>query len=205
MSKATKRKHVTREVLDEFVTPEEKQIIVKITGSRGNNLHEAETPSGDHFLISMPSKFRKNVWIKRGDFVIVDPIEEGTKVRAEIAHILYPQQVKYLKKEGLWPEKFLEKAFDENGHPEPVVYGNTMKERHRSKCNQKLSSDSESETDDDLFVNPNHIQSLVIHSDSSDDDEISGDDSSVDEDSDVDCLSNEDVPIKTIIDNNNTN
>jgi probable RNA-binding protein EIF1AD len=37
-----------------------------------------------------------------GDFVIVDPIEEGTKVRAEIAHILYPQQVKYLKKEGLW-------------------------------------------------------------------------------------------------------
>jgi hypothetical protein len=30
MSKATKRKHVTREVLDEFVTPEEKQIIVKV-------------------------------------------------------------------------------------------------------------------------------------------------------------------------------
>jgi hypothetical protein len=105
------------------------------------------------------------------------------------------------------PEKFLEKAFNENGHPESVAYGNTMKERHhRSKCNQKLSSsDSESETDDGLFVNPNHIQSLVIHSDSSDDDEISGDDSSVDEDSDGDCLSNEDVPIKTIIDNNNTN
>jgi probable RNA-binding protein EIF1AD len=37
-----------------------------------------------------------------GDFVIVDPIEEGNKVCAEIAHILYPQQVKYLKKEGLW-------------------------------------------------------------------------------------------------------
>jgi hypothetical protein len=32
MSKATKRKHVTREVLDEFVTPEEKQIIVKVKG-----------------------------------------------------------------------------------------------------------------------------------------------------------------------------
>lgn len=30
MSKATKRKHVTREVLDEFVVPVEKQIIVKV-------------------------------------------------------------------------------------------------------------------------------------------------------------------------------
>lgn len=30
MSKATKRKHVTREVLDEFVKPDPKQIIVKV-------------------------------------------------------------------------------------------------------------------------------------------------------------------------------
>jgi probable RNA-binding protein EIF1AD len=41
-------------------------------------------------------------WCVLGDFVIVDPIEEGNKVCGEIAHILYPQQVKYLKKEGLW-------------------------------------------------------------------------------------------------------
>ena len=30
MSKATKRKHVTREVLDDFVTPKDDQIIVKV-------------------------------------------------------------------------------------------------------------------------------------------------------------------------------
>jgi probable RNA-binding protein EIF1AD len=30
MSKATKRKHVTREVLDEYVLPVEKQQIVKV-------------------------------------------------------------------------------------------------------------------------------------------------------------------------------
>ena len=30
MSKATKRKYVTREVLDDYVTPENKQIIVKV-------------------------------------------------------------------------------------------------------------------------------------------------------------------------------
>ena len=37
-----------------------------------------------------------------GNFVIVDPIEEGNKVCAEIVHILYGKQIKYLKSEGLW-------------------------------------------------------------------------------------------------------
>ena len=37
-----------------------------------------------------------------GDYVIVEPIEEGNKVAAEIIHILYSKQVKYLKKENLW-------------------------------------------------------------------------------------------------------
>lgn len=32
----------------------------------GNNLHEVETAEGQRFLVSMPSKYRKNIWIKRG-------------------------------------------------------------------------------------------------------------------------------------------
>ncbi|EDO40253.1 predicted protein [Nematostella vectensis] len=102
MSKATKRKHVTKEVMDEYVVPEGNQQIVKITAGRGNNLHEVQTTEEKNYLVSMPSKFRKNVWIKRGDFVIVEPIEEGNKVCAEIVHILYPKQIKYLKQENIW-------------------------------------------------------------------------------------------------------
>jgi hypothetical protein len=37
----------------------------------------------------MPNKFRKNVWVKRGNYCIVEPIEEGDKVKAEIVRILY--------------------------------------------------------------------------------------------------------------------
>lgn len=37
-----------------------------------------------------------------GDFVIVDPISEGSKVKAEISVILYPEQIKYIKEEGKW-------------------------------------------------------------------------------------------------------
>jgi hypothetical protein len=46
----------------------------------------------------MPTKFRKNVWIKRGDFVMVQPIEEGDKVKAEISHILVDKHhIKHIK------------------------------------------------------------------------------------------------------------
>ncbi|KAK6182866.1 hypothetical protein SNE40_010454 [Patella caerulea] len=108
MSKATKKKHVTKEVLDDFVLPEEEEFIVKVTAGRGNNLHEVQNSTGEKFLVSMPTKFRKNVWIKRGDFIIVNPIEEGDRVKAEIVTILYKDQIKYIKQEGKWPEQFNE-------------------------------------------------------------------------------------------------
>jgi probable RNA-binding protein EIF1AD len=108
MSQATKKKHVAREVLEDYPEPSESQSIVRISGPRGNNLHEAENASGELFLCSMPTKFRKNVWIKRGDFVIVESIEEGEKVKAEIIHILFPEQIRHLQKSGKWPTEFLE-------------------------------------------------------------------------------------------------
>lgn len=108
MSEATKKKHVTREVLEDYPEPENDQYIVRIFGPRGNNLHEVERDDGSRFLCSMPTKFRKSVWIKRGGFVIVEPIEEGEKVKAEIAHILFPEQIRHLQKRGLWPKAFIE-------------------------------------------------------------------------------------------------
>lgn len=37
-----------------------------------------------------------------GDFLIVDPIEEGEKVKAEISFVLCKDHVRSLQKEGLW-------------------------------------------------------------------------------------------------------
>lgn len=34
--------------------------------------------------------------------MIVDPIEEGEKVKAEISFILYKHHIQYLQKEKLW-------------------------------------------------------------------------------------------------------
>ncbi|PNF17145.1 hypothetical protein B7P43_G09064, partial [Cryptotermes secundus] len=84
MSRTTKSKHVMKEVLlDDLELPADNQEVVRVLASRGNNLHMVEDAAGSQFLVSVPTKFRRNVWIKRGDFVLVEPLAEGDKVRAE--------------------------------------------------------------------------------------------------------------------------
>ncbi|KAK9875773.1 hypothetical protein WA026_009566 [Henosepilachna vigintioctopunctata] len=129
MSRATKRKHVMREVLeDDFSPPKENQQIVRIVASRGNNLHQVEAPDSSTFLVSMPTKFRRNIWVKRGDFVIIEPIVEGDKVKGEIVKILSAEHIKWFKKDNIWPQAFTKEEkketeeFEENPNRPPVCY-----------------------------------------------------------------------------------
>ncbi|XP_072101821.1 probable RNA-binding protein EIF1AD isoform X2 [Mobula birostris] len=150
MSQATKRKHVVKEVLGDYPPPSEKQQIVRVVGTPGNNLHEVETARGERFLASMPTKFRKNIWIKRGDFLIVDPIEEGEKVKAEIASILYKEHIKELQQQGAWPASFAEPASHESTQRELSTRGSEEETEGKSE-----DDDDDSEDDGDLFVNTN--------------------------------------------------
>jgi probable RNA-binding protein EIF1AD len=128
MSASTKKKHVFQETINNYTLPSEQQTIVKVNdqciyecfffifsfysyvrnqiikvkGPRGNNLHDVETALGELFIVTMPVKFRKSVWTKRGDYVIIEPIEEGNKVKAEIIHILTKEHIKYIKSQGVW-------------------------------------------------------------------------------------------------------
>ncbi|CAH1184939.1 unnamed protein product [Phyllotreta striolata] len=145
MSRANKRKHVQLENLqDDFSAPTENQKIVRVLNSRGNNLHEVETPEKLVFLVSMPMKFRKNIWVKRGDYVIIEPIEEGDKVKGEMVRILTNEHIKCFKKDNVWPKGFDTKKPDE----------------------------SDDDDDDDLFVNTNRpvIESDDTSSNDSDSD-----------------------------------
>ena len=161
MSQSTKRKHVTKEVLDEFRLPKTNEKIVQILAGRGNNLHEVYDPSYQNaealdagvvpndkrYLVSMPTKFRKNVWIKRGDFVVIEPIAEGDKVKAEIVQILYKEQIKYIKEQGSWPSDFSEDS----------KIDVTKKLVEQKKDISEATSNSETNSDDesDLFQNTN--------------------------------------------------
>ncbi|XP_059378372.1 probable RNA-binding protein EIF1AD [Carassius carassius] len=170
MSKATKRKHVVKEVLEDCVAPTEDQHIMRVLGSNGNNLHEAVTGSGERFLVSMPPKYRKNIWIKRGDFVIVDPIKEGGKVKGEISFILYRDHIQYLRKIGVWPEGFQEDGASSERN------GEKLKERSERKTEEEEEGDSDSENDDsDLFVNTNRATVLYSESEEETDEDEEGD------------------------------
>lgn len=156
MSKATKRKHVTKEVLDEYVLPEDKQQIVRVVAGKGNNLHEVQTADNECFLVSMPTRFRKNVWIKRGDFVLIEPIEEGDRVKAEISRILYKDQIKYIKEQGKWPEAFCESSQTEDNK---MISDDMLP-----------PSDSSDEDMGDLVVNTNR-QNAAVYEESDNDSE----------------------------------
>lgn len=138
---------------DDYSPPAANQQIVKILSSRGNNLHEAQDADGTSFLVSMPNKFRKNVWVRRGNFVIVEPIAEGDKVKAEIVRVLSAEHVKYLKKDGVWPETF---------------------------GDGQAEDDTKDDSDDGLFVNTNRVQ--VVEDESESSDEETAEDSSSESD-----------------------
>lgn len=114
MSRVARQKHIMRERwTDDYSLPKENQSIVRIMRSKGNNLHEVESGATDSseetFLVSMPPKFRRNMWVKRGDYVLVEPIVEGDKVKAEIVQVLTPEHIKEYTKANIWPQKFTKK------------------------------------------------------------------------------------------------
>lgn len=115
----------------------------------GNNLHEVESADDvENFLVSMPMKFRKNVWIKRGSFVLVEAIEEGDKVKAEIIRILTDAHQKEFTKEGVWPKKFSKKREleDDDSDGDDSLHRN-LNRRNISNDSDENDSSSSSEND----------------------------------------------------------
>uniref|UniRef100_A0AAF5D0F9 Probable RNA-binding protein EIF1AD n=1 Tax=Strongyloides stercoralis TaxID=6248 RepID=A0AAF5D0F9_STRER len=110
MSVASKRRHVIKKIQMELVLPNEEQMIARVLSSCGNNLLEVEDENSEKYLVSMPSKFRKCIWVKRGQFVVIVPIKEGDRVRAEVEHILDEENVLYIREHKQWPSKFEEDA-----------------------------------------------------------------------------------------------
>lgn len=191
MSRINKQKHVRMNEMGDgdFDPPGVNQQFARVVRSRGNNLHEVEpaepivvTPSADDedaqptaaaadgaepqltFLASMPPKFRKNIWIKRGNFVIVEMIAEGNKVKAEIARILLPEHVREFKKDGIWPTKFdVQRQTDEETDRAADAV------RTRRDSGDSSADDDASDDDDDADLVRNTNGWHAVDSDESED------------------------------------
>ena len=56
-------------------------------------------------LVSMPSKFKNTVWVKKGTYIIFEcEPESNSKILGEILHILSPKQIKHIQNNNQWPE-----------------------------------------------------------------------------------------------------
>jgi len=169
------RKHVISQALDSFPTPEEGQVITRVISIRGSNILEVEYPSGERQLCLMPAKFNKTIWVKRGNYVIVEPFTEQfktveaerSKLKARIVTILLRAQVKHLQKTGLWPAEFNAA----NASAEVEALQAPADDSDERKGEQE--SDEEEELDEYL-INPNHR--VVEDSDSDSEEDSSTED-----------------------------
>ena len=159
-------------------------------------------------LALLPTKFRKLVWLKRKDYVIVqtgagadddnndDQHKESEaeshaeskenettgSIRYIITHILYKEQVKHLRNEGLWPlhdPEFSDpdgtKASKNNENINEKGEALELSPQHADSdgivYDNFYNDDSEGNVDNEYFVNTNRVAALTIQDDDDDDDD----------------------------------
>ena len=118
------RKGVTDSYINEYPLPIDGKLIMQICNPRGSNQFEVIDEYNNKDLALLPARFRKVIWIKRNDYVIVQaPSDNITtnndnndntnndntstmKVNYLIESILGKDQIKYIKDQNMWPEGF---------------------------------------------------------------------------------------------------
>ncbi|XP_045803334.1 probable RNA-binding protein EIF1AD isoform X1 [Trifolium pratense] len=114
------RKNLKRATEEKHVTLQDGQCIMQVVSLRGSNLIEVMDARGEKSLALFPAKFQKSIWIKRGNFVVVDEsgkkeaLESGSKVACIVIQVLIYAQVRALQKSAEWPEIF---KHDSNERP----------------------------------------------------------------------------------------
>lgn len=172
------RKSVTEAYENSYPVPnkEEEECIVKVKGSRGTNIFEIELNANTIELARLPNKFKKLIWIKRNDYLIVSymnhqkstdesssaaevetPVTvllnansnlafDESKVQYEIKHILNKDQIKHLKAQLLWPEHFISEE-DNKKKMSSDSYGDDLMPDYQEDYLLEEEEDEEAEGD----------------------------------------------------------
>lgn len=78
--------------------------IALVKKAEGNNLYSVELPSGkEPLLVELPSRFRSQIWIKRGGYVVVDRSafdDRENKLGGEIVNVV--REEKQWRKQAYW-------------------------------------------------------------------------------------------------------
>ncbi|XP_051122737.1 uncharacterized protein LOC127245758 isoform X2 [Andrographis paniculata] len=161
------RKNLKRAVAEELTALQHGESIMQVVDLRGSNLIEVMDTKGDKLIAIFPAKFQKSMWIKRGNFVVVDEsgreeaVESGRKVAGIVTQVLYHDQVRLLQKSSEWPEIF-KSTPGENSMQ--CLDSDTLRQEDEENC----SSDDELPP---LEANTNRLNPLHHHVESESDSE----------------------------------
>ena len=156
------RKHVTQDFTDSERVPNEGEVYAQVGQSHGGNIFEILTSHGEKALARLPTKFRKLIWVKRNDFVIVSCATEGYetatgavgRVTHSVEHILNSDQVKQLKKTLDKTSIFLA---SENGDGNNNENKDTVDNLQNNVNNMKVSATTTTSNDDNNNNNNNKL------------------------------------------------
>ncbi len=78
--------------------------IARVKKAEGKNLYSVELSTGDKpLLVELPSRFRSQIWIKRGGYVVVDMSafeDRDNKLDGEIVNVV--REEKQWRKQAYW-------------------------------------------------------------------------------------------------------
>ena len=98
---ASRRKHLVHAQQD--LTLQANQNIVRVLAPKGGNVFEVLFPTSETTMVSLPSRFNKLLYVKRGGYLIVETSPEATgAVTGFVVAVLYDDDVKTLRRQGDW-------------------------------------------------------------------------------------------------------
>jgi len=188
------RKHVADDVLSASPLPTESLRVARVVESRGSNILEVEFESGESILATFPARYTKKIWIKRGDFVMVEQadLRASGKVVGVITSVIRDDQIRHIKEHGLWYVHGTDAALcvcsrsgpDCRHSGRPAAFetrdcktdptSSEHDELSQNGAGSHEDSDGSSSDDEELASNPNHT--LVADDSSSDEDDDDDDD-----------------------------
>ena len=123
-SKTSRRK--VRAAAEDTLTPPESltqgQMIARVVKNQGKDLYNVETADAAELLVELEARFRGNVFVRRGGYVLVDvtlAAERENKIQGEIVNVVGDE--KAWRKQSFWPQKFVKKTVVDDSDEDSVA------------------------------------------------------------------------------------
>ena len=81
--------------------PKEGEVVGVVISMMGGSRVLVECNDGKERLCRIPGKIKRNIWVKSGDYVIVQPWEVESEKKGDIAWRYTRYQAEWLKRKGL--------------------------------------------------------------------------------------------------------